>query len=73
MTNYENIHYKDYTGSIEWSKEDKLYHGKLLNISDLIMYEGSNLEELEKYFKEAVDDYIEPGQEKVETGKTKGV
>ena len=55
----KTLKYKDYTGSIEWSEVDGIYHGKLLGISDLIMYEGSSLEELEEYFNEAVDDYMD--------------
>ncbi len=58
----KELNYKNYTGSAQWSEEDKRYHGKLLNISDLIMYEGTDLEELEDYFKEAVDDYIDTCQ-----------
>lgn len=51
--------YKNFVGSIEFSKEDSCYHGRLLKINDLITYEGNNLEELLKCFKECVDEYIE--------------
>lgn len=59
--------YKNYKGSVEFSKKDNCYHGKLLNIDDLIMYEGSNLEELENYFKEAVNEYILDVKQKANT------
>jgi predicted HicB family RNase H-like nuclease len=54
--------YKDYQGSVETSVEDKCLYGKLLNISDLILYEGMTTDELEKNFKASVDDYLEHHQ-----------
>ena len=54
----KNLEYKGYTGSIEYSKEDGLFFGKLLGIKSLISYEGKTGPELEDDFKEAIDDYI---------------
>lgn len=51
--------YKGYIGSIEYDTEDELLYGKLLHIKDLVNYHASNVIELEKYYHEAVDDYIE--------------
>lgn len=51
--------HKGYKGSVEYSKEDKCYFGKVLDIPDLVSYEGKNLIELSKDFREAVEDYIE--------------
>ncbi len=51
--------YKDYTGSIEYDQEDKLHHGKLMYIKDLVCYHADNIVDLEKHFREAVDDYID--------------
>jgi predicted HicB family RNase H-like nuclease len=51
--------YKDYTGSIEYDLEDKLHYGKLMYIKDLVCYHADNIVDLEKYFHEAVDDYID--------------
>lgn len=53
------LKYKDYMGSIRYSEKDKVYYGRILGIVDLISYEGENEKELEKNFKEAVDDYQE--------------
>lgn len=52
------LKYKSYTGSVEYSAEDSVFHGKILDINDLVTYEASHLKELEKSFKEAVDDYL---------------
>ena len=51
--------YKGYAGSIEYSAEDSIHYGKLLNIKDLVNYEADNIIDLENQFHEAVDDYIE--------------
>lgn len=45
-------------GSIEWDDINKIYFGKVRDIPDLILYEGNTLAELEKDFKEAVEEYI---------------
>jgi len=52
------LEYKGYTGSIEYSKEDDLLFGKVLGIQGLISYEGKTGKELEKDFKEAINDYL---------------
>ncbi|MBQ8060670.1 MAG: type II toxin-antitoxin system HicB family antitoxin [Bacteroidales bacterium] len=53
------LEYKGYKGTVEYSKEDDCLCGKVIGMSkDLIMYEGSTLEELRSDFNKAVDDYI---------------
>ena len=53
------VEYKGHIGSIEYSAEDQIYFGQLLNIEDLVNYEGHSVEELYEYYREAVDTYIE--------------
>lgn len=52
------MEYKGYTGSIEYSRHDGCFYGKIENIADLVNYKGQTLEELENSFHEAVDDFI---------------
>jgi predicted HicB family RNase H-like nuclease len=52
------FNYKGYQGSIETSIKDRCLFGKILNITDLILYEGQTLDELEADFKESVKDYL---------------
>ena len=54
----KNLEYKGYSGSIEYSKEDGLFFGKVLGIKTLISYEGVTGPELERDFKESIDEYI---------------
>ena len=55
----KQLNYKGYTGSIEYSRDDDLFFGKVLGIQSLISYEGKTGKELEKDFQEAIDDYLE--------------
>jgi predicted HicB family RNase H-like nuclease len=51
--------YKNYEAVIEYSKDDNCFIGHIANISDIIGFHGSSIEELNQCFKEAVDDYLD--------------
>lgn len=53
------MQYKGYQGSIEYSEDDAVFHGQLLNVDGLITYEADTREALEVSFHDAVDDYLE--------------
>ncbi len=53
-----HLTYKNYTGSIEYSKEDGLLYGKVLGIKGLISFEGKTGEDLEVDFISAIDEYL---------------
>ncbi len=52
------IKYKGYRGAVRYSAEDRLLHGRILGIDDVVNFEGDDVEKLEKAFREAVDDYL---------------
>lgn len=52
------VEYKGYIGSIEYSLEDAVFYGRLLNTDDLVTYEGEEIYSLYNHYLEAVDDYI---------------
>jgi len=54
----KHLEYKGYTGSIEYSKEDDLFYGKVLGIKGLISFEGKTGHKLEADFQEAIDVYL---------------
>jgi predicted HicB family RNase H-like nuclease len=59
------LKYKGYTGSVEYSEEDKCLYGKVQGMAkDCISYEGSTVEELTDDFKGAIDDYLALCKEK---------
>jgi len=51
--------YKGYYGSVHYSDEGQVFHGKIEFIRSLVSYEGTNVESLRTAFEEAVDDYID--------------
>lgn len=52
------LSHRGYTGSVEYSAEDKIYFGKILHIADLVSYEAETPSKLQIEFEDAVDDYI---------------
>lgn len=50
--------YKNYIGKPEVDTETRLIHGRLLNITDVIEFEGSTVEQAEGDFRRAVDAYL---------------
>ena len=52
------LKYKSFAGTVEYSAADKCLHGQIVGIPDMIIYEGADLDELHKYFKQAVIEYM---------------
>lgn len=57
------LRYKNYYGSVEFSLDDMVLHGKVECIADVVTYEGETLPQLQKAFEEAVEDYLETCRE----------
>jgi predicted HicB family RNase H-like nuclease len=53
------MRYKGYTGSVEYDPDDRLFHGSVDAITDVIAFEGDSVEALEADFRNAIDDYLE--------------
>jgi predicted HicB family RNase H-like nuclease len=51
--------HKGYFGSVRYSDEDQIFHGRLEFIRDLVAFEGQDVEGLRRAFEESVDDYLE--------------
>ena len=54
----DSFTYKNYSGSYRIDHISRCFTGKIEFIPDLITFEGSGFNELEKNFKSAVDDYL---------------
>ena len=50
--------YNDFVGSVAYSADDHVFHGKIEFVVDLVTFEGNSVVDLEQAFKEAVDDYV---------------
>ena len=55
----EPLKYRGYLGSVKYDESDNTLYGEILNVKDLISYEGETLEELQKTFETEVDRYVE--------------
>ena len=52
------LQYKGMNGSVEFNQEDRIFHGRLLDLRDGFEYEGVDIESLEASFRAAVDKYF---------------
>jgi len=52
------LKHKGYAGTVEYSLDDAVLHGKVLFVADLVTYEAESLPALKSAFEEAVDDYL---------------
>ena len=50
--------YKGYEGKVEFDEEAGILHGEVINTRDVITFQGSSVRELQKAFKDSVDDYL---------------
>lgn len=51
--------YKGYIAKIEYDDEDSLFYGEVVNVSDVIDFKGSSVEELRESFQDSIDSYLE--------------
>ena len=65
------LQYKGYFTNISFSANDKVLHGKIEGIDDLVTFESESIADIEKEFQDAVDDYLafceEMGKEPTKT------
>ena len=53
------MEYKGYIGKVEIDDEAGILHGEVINIRDVITFEGLTVDEVQKAFRDSVDDYLE--------------
>lgn len=51
--------YKNFEASIKYSDEDETFIGEVINISDILVFDGATVEEVKESFHAVVDEYIE--------------
>ncbi len=51
--------YKGYTGSVEYDPDDRIFHGTVDDITDIVTFQGDSVEELETAFRDSVDEYVD--------------
>ena len=52
------MQYKGYTGKVEYDADANILHGEVLGIRDVVTFQAKSVDELQKAFRESVDDYL---------------
>ena len=50
--------YKGYTARVEFDDENMIFHGEVIDIRDVVTFQGDSVAELEQAFHDSVDDYL---------------
>jgi predicted HicB family RNase H-like nuclease len=66
---HSGMKYKDYVGHVIYDGEAKIFHGEVMGLRDVITFQGSTVKELEKAFKDSIDDYLAFCKERGEKNK----
>ncbi|MDR9387543.1 MAG: type II toxin-antitoxin system HicB family antitoxin [Balneolaceae bacterium] len=53
------LNYKGYHGHVDFDEEAGLFHGEVLDLRDVITFQGKSVAELEQAFRDSIDDYLE--------------
>jgi len=61
------MHYKKYFGRIEYDDKAKIFHGEVIGLKDVITFQGTTVDEIEKSFKDSIDDYLSWCKERGDT------
>ena len=53
------LNYKGFHGKVEFDEEAGLFHGEVVDLRDVITFQGKSVDELEQAFRESIDDYLD--------------
>jgi len=53
------MQYKGYSARIEYVQESAIFHGEVIDLRDVITFQGKSVDELQIAFKESIEDYLE--------------
>jgi predicted HicB family RNase H-like nuclease len=53
------MEYKGYIGKVELDEEAGILYGEVINVRDVITFEGESVDDIQKAFRESVDDYLD--------------
>ncbi len=52
------IEYKGYIGKVEFDDDAGIFHGEVVNVRDIITFQGESVQELREAFQDSVEDYL---------------
>ena len=53
------MEYKGYFGKVEFDDEANIFYGEVINLRDVVIFQGETVKDLRKAFRESIDDYLE--------------
>jgi predicted HicB family RNase H-like nuclease len=53
------MEYKGYLAHVEFDSEANIFYGEVINIRDVITFQGKSVDELRQAFTDSVEDYLE--------------
>lgn len=53
------MEYRGYIATVEFDDEADIFHGEVINLRDVITFQGKSVEELRQAFKDSIEDYLE--------------
>ena len=53
------MEYKGYVAKVEFDDDAGIFHGEVLNLRDIITFQGRTVVELRKAFRDSVHDYLD--------------
>ena len=53
------MEYKGYTGKVEYDDDAGIFHREVINLRDVITFQGNSVKELRLEFRDSIDDYLE--------------
>jgi predicted HicB family RNase H-like nuclease len=60
------LSYKGYAGRVELDDEAGIFHGEVLDLRDVVTFQGKSVEELGRAFQDSIDDYLQYCEERGE-------
>ena len=60
------MEYKGYFANVTFDEEANIFHGEVINLRDVITFEGETVSELKQAFHDSVDDYLQYCEERGE-------
>lgn len=52
------MHFKGYEAVVEFDEDTSLFHGEIINLRDVITFQGQSVDELKAAFAASVEDYL---------------
>lgn len=52
------MEYKGYFATVEFDDESNIFHGEVINLRDVITFQGKTVNELRRELKNSVEDYV---------------